>query len=110
VQRREYERYRLWFPVQVAAGDPPKLAMNHNIGAGGMLMALSAELTVGEPVKVTFRLPSGDAEHSLQGRILRIEPNSEDPEGGWPHRVAVVFDEVAPELVPYLIDAVARYG
>jgi hypothetical protein len=103
-------RYRLWFPVQIQAGQTPKVAMNHNIGAGGMLMALASELTIGEPLVVTFRLPPGDVEHSLRGHILRIEPNSEDPEGGWPHRVAVAFDEFSPELLPLLEAAADRFG
>jgi hypothetical protein len=42
--------------------------------------------------------------------VLRIEANPEDPQGAWPHRVAVAFDEVAPELLPYLEEAVQRYS
>jgi hypothetical protein len=86
------------------------MAMNHNIGAGGMLMVLGSELRVGEPVRVTFRIPPGDEERRLQGTVLRIENNSEDPEGAWPLRVAVAFDDVAPELAPMLETAAARFG
>lgn len=111
MQHRDHVRYRLWFPVTLESGGATsKVAMTHNIGAGGMLMALSSELAVGEPVVVTFRLPPGDTEHSLRGHILRIEPNSEDPQGAWPHRVAIAFDEFAPELLPYLDDASNRFG
>jgi hypothetical protein len=110
VQRRDHLRYRLWFPVHLESTQAPKVAMNHNIGTGGMLMALASELAVGEPVVVTFRLPPGDVEHSLRGHILRIEANTEDPEGAWPHRVAVAFDEFAPELLPYLETAASRFG
>jgi len=107
-QRREHPRYELWFPVRLAAGEQPKIAMNHNIGAGGMLVALATHVDVGETVVVTFRLPGGDSDYNLRGKVLRLEPNSLDPEGGWPHRVAIGFDDIAPELLPYLEAAVAR--
>ena len=86
------------------------MAMNHNIGAGGMLMVLGADLSVGQSVRVTFRIPPGDVERQLQGTVLRIEPNEEDPEGSWPMRVAVAFDDVEPELAPLLAEAVARFS
>ena len=86
------------------------MAMNHNIGAGGMLMVLGSELRVGEPVRVTFRLPPGDVEHQVLGTVLRIEPNDEDPEGSWPMRVAVQFEEVDPALAPLLETAAARFS
>ena len=76
------------------------LALNHNISAGGMLIALSAELGVGEAITATFSLPKSKGEHTVHGRILRIERNREDPEGMWPYRVAVEFDDVSPDLVP----------
>ena len=54
MQRREHARYRLWFPVQIEAGGQVKIAINHNIGAGGMLIVLCAEMKIGESVSVTF--------------------------------------------------------
>lgn len=86
------------------------MAMNHNIGAGGMLMVLGTDLSIGEPVKVTFRLPPGDVERQLQGTVLRIEPNVEDPEGSWPMRVAVQFEDVDAALAPLLEEASAKFG
>ncbi|HEX4352613.1 MAG TPA: PilZ domain-containing protein [Polyangiales bacterium] len=110
MQRRDHTRYQLWFPVQLESSAKPTVAMTHNIGAGGMLMALSRAIEVDELVVVTFRLPPPSGrEYSLRGRVLRIESNSADPEGGWPYRIAVAFDEVAPELMPYLEDA-QRFG
>jgi hypothetical protein len=86
------------------------MAMTHNIGAGGMLMVLGTDLAVGEQVRVTFRLPPGDVERVLQGTVSRIEPNAEDPEGAWPMRVAIVFENVDPELEPMLEDAASKFG
>lgn len=110
MQRREHERFQLWFPVQLEVGGQFRTAMNHNIGAGGMLMVLAGGLEVGEPVKVTFRIPPGDEERQLEGVVLRIEDNTEDPEGAWPLRVALVFDNVASDLAPILETAASRFS
>lgn len=107
VQHRDHARHRLWFPVQLESEDAPKLAVTHNIGAGGMLMALATEIAVGAPVTIKFQLPPDGTEHTLRGHVLRIEPNTEDPEGAWPHRVAIAFDEVEPELLALLEHAAA---
>ncbi|MBN1655445.1 MAG: PilZ domain-containing protein [Deltaproteobacteria bacterium] len=110
MQRRKYARYQIWFPVQVKSGElSGAMAVNHNIGAGGMLIALSAKLEVGEKVAVAFRVPpQSDKEHKIEGLIARVEKNLEDPDGIWPFRIAVVFDEIATDLVPLLEQAVSR--
>jgi hypothetical protein len=85
------------------------MAVNHNIGAGGMLIALTAELKVNQKVAVTFRMPpQGEQEQRIEGCITRVEKNTEDPEGTWPFRIAVAFDNVATDLIPLLERAVSR--
>lgn len=110
MQRRDHTRYQIWFPVQLGEGTPAKIAVTHNTSASGMLVALASQIAVGEPVVVTFRLPPGDVEHKLTGRVTRLEPNSQDPEGSWPYRAAIAFDEVSPQLQPCLEEAAARFG
>jgi len=109
-ERRQHPRYRLWIPVEYDAGDVEGgLAVNHDIGPGGMLIALTADLEVGMPVTVTFALPGADAEQTrIQGTVGRIEANQEDPDGPWRHRVAVVFDRLHDELAPALESLVER--
>jgi hypothetical protein len=110
VQRRDHVRYQIWFPVQLGSDAQAKIAMTHNTSLGGMLVALSSQLTVGELVEVTFRLPPGDIEHRLTGRVMRLEPNTRDPQGAWPYRAAIAFDEISPQLQPCLEEAAARFG
>lgn len=110
MQRREHARYKLWFPVQVHAGGQATIAINRDIGAGGMMVVLCADVKVGEVVSVTFRLPTGGAERTLRGRVVRLSPNAEDPDGEWPFKAGVAFDEVAPDLIAPLEDAVSRFG
>jgi hypothetical protein len=110
MQRRKHLRYQIWFPVKVDMGDlKGAMAVNHNIGAGGMLIALSARFEVGQKVAVSFRVPlAGEQERQIEGHIIRVEKNVADPDGVWPFRIAVVFDDVAEELVPWLEQAAAR--
>lgn len=84
------------------------LAMTHNVGAGGMLLASPTSLAPGQRVNVTFVVPPSSSEYSLEGRVVRVEENQEDPEGTWPHRIALEFDEVVEELEPLLQSAQER--
>ncbi len=99
-ENRAFKRYQLWLPVQYDAGEVEGgLAINRDIGQGGMLMAVTADLRVGQEISVKIQLPPGDGEElSLVGHIGRIEDNLEDPDGAWRHRVAVIFDDLRPEL------------
>lgn len=98
MQRRKHERYNLWFPVQISTDEFGALAINHNVGGGGMLVASAAALRVGQRVKVTFSLPGNGEERIAKASIVRIEPNTEDPEGAWPNRIALEFSEPDGEL------------
>jgi hypothetical protein len=102
VERRKINRYQVWFPVQLSTSAGGAFAVTHNVGAGGVLLASPAQLEPGERVKVSFTLPpKGDA-YELEGHVVRLEPNPEDPEGAWPNRIAVQFDDVQEELEPLL--------
>lgn len=84
------------------------MAVNHNISAGGMLVVVSARMELGAEVKLTFRVPPAGGEHTLHGKVTRVEPNREDPEGLWPYRMAVAFDDIDPDLIPALEAAVVE--
>jgi hypothetical protein len=87
------------------------MAFNQNISAGGMLVAVSARLEVDAEVVVRFQVPpEGGKEHVVEGRILRIEQNVDDPDGIWPYRVAVAFEKVDEALIPYLERAAEHLG
>ncbi|MFW6052158.1 MAG: PilZ domain-containing protein [Myxococcota bacterium] len=102
--RRRATRHRVWFPMRVepkAGGET--LAMSQNISRTGLLMATAEDLEIGASVDVTLRLPTQDAQdHQVSGRVVRVERNDRDPEGLWPHLVAVEFRSEVPELEPLL--------
>ncbi|MBI4702438.1 MAG: PilZ domain-containing protein [Deltaproteobacteria bacterium] len=113
-ERRTAKRYPIWFPMSVDS-DPLQdgLAVSQNISKSGLLMATAAKLEVGATVTVTFQLTRRDpVQRRIEGRIVRIQANAEDPEGLWPSFVAVAFDEAAPEIEPLLEELAASgaYG
>jgi hypothetical protein len=102
VERRKLTRYQLWFPVQISSDVGGSFAITHNVGAGGLLLASPAQLEPGQRVKVSFALPPSGKAYEIEGNVVRLEVNPEDPEGTWPNRIAVQFDEVIEEIEPLL--------
>ena len=97
MERRTEHRYEVWLPVKV---DSLKegIAVTHNASQGGMLMVTASKLDPGSEVHITLRTPDSGQVHELTGRVVRVEENSDDPHGLWPHRMAVEFDTPVPEL------------
>ncbi len=87
--------------------------MAHNVGTGGMLLASPATLEPGQKVTVTFVVPPAQGQavagqHQLEARVIRVESNPEDPDGAWPNRIALEFDNHEESLAPLLIAAADR--
>lgn len=104
---RRTQRFVVWLPVRVeelAEG----MAVSHNVSGQGLLMVTASVLEVGSPVTITFAIPPDDAQKTAHGRVVRVEPNRDDPEGLWRHRLAVEFDEPVPELEAVLGELSAR--
>lgn len=109
MQQRQHGRYRLWFPVRITSTGVDGMAVNHNISAGGMLIALSARLEVDSPVEIRFSVPTAaQSERVMRGKVVRIEDNADDPDGLWPYRMAVAFEDADPDLIPVLERATAQ--
>lgn len=102
-ERRGGPRFEVWFPVQVEPagtdGSGPRITVSRDVSPRGILLSAASELTPGAKVFVTFRvLPDEKTERRVEGTVVRVEPNREDPDGLWPVRLAVEFDERIPEL------------
>jgi len=97
VERRA-QRYMVWLPVRIEEL-PEGMAVTHNASGLGLLLVTASALDVGAPVSISIQVPpDGQSEKQVQGRVVRVEPNDEDPDGMWPHRLAVEFDHPVPEL------------
>src|SRR5262245_23179479 len=100
-ERRNAKRHVLWIPVQLASGtDVQMLAVSRNISWSGVLVIAGASLEIGQKVQLTLQIPGTEGERKLDGEIVRVESNEEDPEGLWRYRLAVKFDDAVPELEP----------
>lgn len=98
------QRYAIWFPIKLEhQGSGEVIAISRNMSTSGLLLATASNIEVGAPVTIRFRAHVGDeSEQELSGVIVRREDNAEDPGGLWPHRIAVQFQELAPDLAPLL--------
>lgn len=99
--------------MQVSADTLGALAMTHNVGTGGMLLASPATLEPGQRIQVTFVVPpapgeSAGAPRVLDARVIRVDTNPEDPDGAWPNRIALEFDQVEDTLEPLLAGVAER--
>ncbi len=98
--RRIYHRYKLWIPARLEGETgPTQLAVGHDMSQKGSLLVTSKQLQVGERVRLFVRIPpDADDELQFEARVLRIAANDADPNGLWPFRVALEFDQAVPEL------------
>ncbi len=95
--RRDNERYQVWIPVKV---DQLKegLAITHDASSHGALMLTASTLEAGSTVEVALKFPGEPVPRRVKGRVVRVESNPEDPNGLWPHRMAVEFEEEVPDI------------
>ena len=95
--RRTNSRFEVWLPVKVDALREG-IAITHDASSTGALMLTASTLDEGAPIEVAIKLPDEDVPKRVTGRVVRVEPNDDDPHGLWPHRMAIEFDEAVPEL------------
>lgn len=108
-ERRKHTRYSLWFPVRVLAGDRPEaLGVSRDASEVAIRISAASKIDVGERVTVAFAVPPDGTEQRVEGTILRMEPNSDDPNGLWPFRVTIGFDGPVPGLEQLLKEGVER--
>jgi c-di-GMP-binding flagellar brake protein YcgR len=100
MERRDRERYRVWFPMQVVKESGEEAtAITYDVSVGGLLMASPGRLEIDARVELRFRVAETDAAAVVvHGRVVRLEPRQEGDDGPWRHRMAVQFDEPRPDL------------
>ncbi len=92
-EKRSYDRYALWFPVTIEGESRRVWAVCKDASAGGILISGSEGLSVGDVVKVSFRVSPESSERVLAGRIVRVEVPDDNPRAVWSHRMAIEFIE-----------------
>jgi hypothetical protein len=97
-EKRAHPRFCLWFPVVVEASTGAVAAVCNDASAGGVGIFSAGPLAVGAIVTVTFRVEPEDKERTARGRVVRMEPRTENPREIWSHRLAIEFLEPQPHL------------
>ena len=105
-ERRRAPRFALWFPMQIVRDGEVILAISRDVSEVGVLLVAAAAPKVGAQVTLTMQLP-GDAARTIEGTIVRVDPNTADLEGLWRHRVAVELAERVDGLEP-LLEEISR--
>jgi hypothetical protein len=98
VEKRAYPRYCLWFPVVVSSGGTSVAAVCVDASSGGLSIASSGPVAVGSEITICFRILPDEEDRVAVGRVVRIEPRSENPREVWTHRLAIEFSEPQREL------------
>lgn len=102
MERREQRRRRFWLPVQVD-GVPTGFAVSHDASGNGLMLVCAGTLAVGSTVQVKLSVPpEGGVEVSVPATVVRVSENDEDPDGLWPNKMAVRFNERVDALENYL--------
>ena len=89
-----------------AGGLRDHLAISRDVSSRGMQLSAATDLEPGSRVTISFRiLPDDEEMRFVEGKVVRVEDNTDDPDGLWPLRIAVEFDEPVPDLERQLADA-----
>jgi len=98
MERREHERFAVWFPMTVVTDDGEEgTAITFDVSATGILMACAGSLDVGAHVTLVFVLSHEGTTRKVGAKIIRVEPQ-DDAAGPWRFHMAVEYDEPHPEL------------
>ena len=82
------------------------LAISRDVSSRGIQLSAARNLEPGSRVTITFRvLPDDASVRYVEGTVVRVEENSDDPDGLWPLRIAVEFDQEVPDLEAQLAAA-----
>ncbi len=97
-ERRAGERHRIWAPVEIVSpGGEPAIAVTYDASERGLLLLTRADVAVGAELVLTITVPDHEV-HRARGRVVRVGRNDDDPEGLWPHRIAVCLDAPIPDF------------
>jgi hypothetical protein len=95
--RRQYPRldFTIPFAFDVSEQKLPD-GITANISLGGLLVYLPYEVTKGQVLELTMRLPEGEVEQSFKARAEVMWVESGDFEGGWVSQAGLRFFEMSP--------------
>ena len=99
-ERRKEERHVVSFAVALESqGRYIFSTRARDVASTGLLVMMAAELQVGEPVVITYSVEGHELGYrDIEGRIVRVAPNTGAGKKEWPYLAAVEFSGPLPEL------------
>lgn len=98
VERRTNERHTVWLPVQIDAGQlGTAVGVSKNLSSKGLRIEANADVTVGTPVRVRFRVASHERPQNIDGTVVRAERTA-GTQSNWPYQLSVEFNDLHPSL------------
>lgn len=96
---RRSRRVKTWFPVRMRTAGTRNTAVAQDVSEQGILIAARKRLELGSIVHVSLHLDADcKTPRLIHGKVVRQEPNRNDPGGLWPYKVAIEFSEPDPSL------------
>jgi hypothetical protein len=89
-ERRRATRFDVWLPLELRAHEAHALCVTQNVSKTGVLVLTAERLALGSEVVVNLGMALDDAS-SVDARVMRVESNTDDPEGLWPLKIALAF-------------------
>lgn len=97
-ERRTHPRYSVWFPVQIDAGQlGTAVGISKDASAKGLRLDANADVVLGAPVRVRFRVSPHETPQDIDGTVVRVARNRLE-DSDWPYQLAVQFDDPEPSL------------
>lgn len=98
--KREYRRYRIFFPVTLRVGEEDIVGVCRDASAGGVLIAAATPVEPGAHVVARFRTSTDlRDEKTIQATVVRQELSGEEMQLAFPYCIALEFASPAPDLM-----------
>jgi len=100
IERRQISRHSLYLAAElVVEGTTPRTAITKDISKIGLLLLTRASLGRGDSVVVRIHLPGDDMRSiDVPGKVVRLEPLTDEERGIWRNKVAFSFDTEQPDI------------
>jgi hypothetical protein len=99
-EKREYRRYKIFFPVTLRVGDEEIVGVCRDASAKGVLIAASTPVEPGASVVARFRTSTDlRDERTLEARVVRQELSGEEMQLAFPYCIALEFAKPVPDFI-----------
>jgi hypothetical protein len=105
--KRNYHRFKIWFPVTLVIDQTEVWAICRDASSGGFLVSAESPLEVGTQLTARFKVsPRARTERTLDAKVVRTEAAIGELMLAFPYRAALEFANPVHDL----LDDLARFS